>query len=65
MVNTLVIITDTRSTLNGTAMHELGTDEAGARHKFAKEISNPRYHVEVIPRMTITAYIMRREKGAK
>jgi hypothetical protein len=63
MINTLVIITDSRSTMKGTAMYELHTDEAQAAEMFRDEIADDRYNVLILKDTTIRAYILNRENA--
>jgi hypothetical protein len=58
MTQTLVIITDKRSTVFQTTFHELAVCAVTARAMFAKELGNAdRYTVRILPTTTVESYV--------
>jgi hypothetical protein len=57
MINTLVIITDLRSTVRGAVFHELNTNAETAKEMFSDRIAGTRYRVEIFKGMTVRSYV--------
>lgn len=58
MAQTLVIITDRKSTVTSSTFHELTVCAQTARAMFARELaSGDRYTVKILPATTVESYV--------